>query len=69
MKIINRFEGDIAGLMVLSSALSAADVTAIFSKGLPAPTSPYSATLLCKSGSAALERQIRLFIYAVQLDR
>lgn len=60
MKIINRFEGDIAGLTVLSSALSAADVTATFSKGLPAPTSPYSATLLCKSGSAALERQIRL---------
>ncbi|OCK88316.1 glycoside hydrolase family 106 protein [Cenococcum geophilum 1.58] len=31
-KMINRFEGDIAGLTVLSSALSAVDVTAIFSK-------------------------------------
>lgn len=44
--MINRFEGDIAGMTVLSSALSTADVTAIFSKGLPAPTSPYSVTVL-----------------------
>ena len=39
----------------MSSALSAADVTAIFSKGLPAPTFPYSATLL--SANQVLLRQ------------
>lgn len=64
-KMINRFEGDIAGLTVLSSALSAVDVTAIFSKGLPAPTSPYSATLL--SANQILLRQNGKYVFSSML--
>lgn len=64
--MINRFEGDIAGLTVLSSALSAADGTAIFSKGLPAPTSPYSATLL--SANRVLLRRNGKYVFSSTLS-
>jgi hypothetical protein len=47
------------------SALSAADVTAIFSKGLPAPTSPYSATLL--SANQILLRQNGKYVFSSTL--
>ena len=63
--MINRFEGDIAELTVLPSALSAADATATFSKGLLAPTSPYSSTPL--SANQVLLRQNGKYIFSSTL--